>query len=85
MKEERRGMAEFEGDAAHSEFSKKKDIDVDIAGEKEVNDCPIEEVRLTVPITDDPTEPCLTFRTMGARPNIMCASSLCESVLWVPG
>ena len=33
------------------------------AGEKEVNDCPIEEVRLTVPITDDPTEPCLTFRT----------------------
>ena len=25
-------MAEFEGDAAHSEFSKKKDIDVDIAG-----------------------------------------------------
>ncbi|CBI39769.3 unnamed protein product, partial [Vitis vinifera] len=56
-------MAEFEGDAAHSEFSKKKDIDVDIAGEKEVNDCPIEEVRLTVPITDDPTEPCLTFRT----------------------
>ena len=32
MKEERRGMAEFEGDAAHSEFSKKKDIDVDIAG-----------------------------------------------------
>ena len=32
IKEERRGMAEFEGDAAHSEFSKKKDIDVDIAG-----------------------------------------------------
>ncbi|XP_043690280.1 oligopeptide transporter 1-like [Telopea speciosissima] len=31
--------------------------------EEEVNDCPIEEVRLTVPITDDPTMPTLTFRT----------------------
>ncbi|XVF33855.1 hypothetical protein REPUB_Repub18cG0007700 [Reevesia pubescens] len=31
--------------------------------EEEVNDNPIEEVRLTVPITDDPTEPALTFRT----------------------
>lgn len=29
----------------------------------EVNDSPIEQVRLTVPITDDPTIPCLTFRT----------------------
>ncbi|KAK4390449.1 Oligopeptide transporter 1 [Sesamum angolense] len=29
----------------------------------EVNDSPIEEVRLTIPITDDPTLPCLTFRT----------------------
>lgn len=28
-----------------------------------MNDCPIEEVRLTVPITDDPTQPALTFRT----------------------
>ncbi|KAM0908353.1 hypothetical protein ACQ4PT_015510 [Festuca glaucescens] len=28
-----------------------------------VDDCPIEEVRLTVPITDDPTLPVLTFRT----------------------
>ena len=33
------------------------------AGDEEVNDCPIEQVRLTVPITDDPTEPVLTFRT----------------------
>ncbi|CAN1835229.1 Oligopeptide transporter 5 [Linum perenne] len=32
------------------------------AGE-EVNDSPIEQVRLTVPITDDPTLPALTFRT----------------------
>ncbi|KAL7088462.1 hypothetical protein ACP275_13G128600 [Erythranthe tilingii] len=31
--------------------------------EEEVNDSPIEEVRLTVPITDDRTLPCLTFRT----------------------
>ncbi|KAM7270793.1 hypothetical protein ACFE04_030007 [Oxalis oulophora] len=30
---------------------------------EEVNDHPIEQVRLTVPITDDPTLPCLTFRT----------------------
>ena len=29
----------------------------------EVDDCPIEQVRLTVPITDDPTLPALTFRT----------------------
>ncbi|OVA10985.1 Oligopeptide transporter [Macleaya cordata] len=32
------------------------------AGE-EINDCPIEQVRLTVPTTDDPSLPCLTFRT----------------------
>ncbi|CAL1353870.1 unnamed protein product [Linum trigynum] len=30
---------------------------------EEVNDSPIEQVRLTVPITDDPTLPALTFRT----------------------
>ncbi|KAI8000096.1 Oligopeptide transporter 5 [Camellia lanceoleosa] len=30
---------------------------------EEVNDSPIEQVRLMVPITDDPTLPCLTFRT----------------------
>ncbi|PWA85807.1 oligopeptide transporter, OPT superfamily [Artemisia annua] len=30
---------------------------------EEVNDCPIEQVRLTVPTTDDPTLTCLTFRT----------------------
>ena len=33
------------------------------AGDKEVDDNPIEEVRLTVPITDDPSQPALTFRT----------------------
>ncbi|BAU01133.1 hypothetical protein VIGAN_11029800 [Vigna angularis var. angularis] len=31
--------------------------------ESEVDDSPIEQVRLTVPITDDPTQPALTFRT----------------------
>ncbi|CAD6248797.1 unnamed protein product [Miscanthus lutarioriparius] len=31
--------------------------------EEEVNEHPIEEVRNTVPITDNPSEPCLTFRT----------------------
>uniref|UniRef100_A0A7N0U998 Oligopeptide transporter n=1 Tax=Kalanchoe fedtschenkoi TaxID=63787 RepID=A0A7N0U998_KALFE len=30
--------------------------------EAEINDCPIEQVRLTVPITDDPTIPVLTLR-----------------------
>lgn len=30
---------------------------------EEVNDSPIEQVRLTVAVTDDPTLPCLTFRT----------------------
>ncbi|KAJ6967554.1 oligopeptide transporter 1-like isoform X1 [Populus alba x Populus x berolinensis] len=30
---------------------------------EEANDSPIEQVQLTVPITDDPTLPCLTFRT----------------------
>ncbi|ERN19210.1 hypothetical protein AMTRI_Chr10g7600 [Amborella trichopoda] len=30
---------------------------------EEINDNPIEQVRLTVPITDDPTLPVLTFRT----------------------
>ncbi|CAK9321750.1 unnamed protein product [Citrullus colocynthis] len=34
-----------------------------IVGEEEENDNPIEEVRLTVPITDDPSEAALTFRT----------------------
>ncbi|XP_019460501.1 PREDICTED: oligopeptide transporter 1-like [Lupinus angustifolius] len=29
----------------------------------EINDSPVEQVRLTVPITDDPTVPALTFRT----------------------
>ncbi|CAI0378726.1 unnamed protein product [Linum tenue] len=38
-------------------------IVLDDEKEEEVNDNPIEQVRLTVPITDDPTQPVLTFRT----------------------
>ncbi|KAI8000098.1 Oligopeptide transporter 5 [Camellia lanceoleosa] len=43
----------------------KLDFDTHFSDEisEEVNDSPIEQVRLTVPITDDPTLPCLTFRT----------------------
>ncbi|KAH7545404.1 oligopeptide transporter 1 [Ziziphus jujuba] len=36
---------------------------VETNADEENNDSPIEEVRLTVAITDDPTLPCLTFRT----------------------
>ncbi|XP_031264017.1 oligopeptide transporter 1-like [Pistacia vera] len=34
-----------------------------IVRDEYISDNPIEEVRLTVPITDDPTQPALTFRT----------------------
>ncbi|KAJ4725316.1 putative Oligopeptide transporter [Melia azedarach] len=37
--------------------------DIKVIGDEEVNDSPIEQVRLTVPITDDPSQPALTFRT----------------------
>ncbi|XP_057956720.1 oligopeptide transporter 5-like [Malania oleifera] len=52
-------MADSNGDGAPQskiteKFQTKKE---------EVNDCPVEQVRLTVPITDDPTLPALTFRT----------------------
>ncbi|KAG4143853.1 hypothetical protein ERO13_D06G218300v2 [Gossypium hirsutum] len=40
-----------------------KNIDIHETSDDEVNDSPIEQVRLTVPIVDDPTLPCLTFRT----------------------
>ncbi|KAL9660216.1 hypothetical protein QQ045_025028 [Rhodiola kirilowii] len=38
-------------------------LSVEIPVSDEIDDSPIEQVRLTVPITDDPTLPCLTFRT----------------------
>lgn len=40
--------------------------------EDEINDSPIEQVRLTIPITDDPTLPTFTFRTWVLGP-ITCA------------
>ncbi|XP_024157372.1 oligopeptide transporter 1 [Rosa chinensis] len=44
------------------DLSKRHHFDIDVIDD-EVNDNPIEEVRLTVPITDDPSQPTLTFRT----------------------
>ncbi|KAI5605085.1 hypothetical protein POPTR_001G370100v4 [Populus trichocarpa] len=41
----------------------KHHFEIDEAEAEEVNDNPIEQVRLTVPITDDPTQAVLTFRT----------------------
>uniref|UniRef100_A0A7N0UCG8 Oligopeptide transporter 1 n=1 Tax=Kalanchoe fedtschenkoi TaxID=63787 RepID=A0A7N0UCG8_KALFE len=38
-------------------------LSLEIPVSEEVDDSPIEQVRLTVPIEDDPTLPCLTFRT----------------------
>ncbi|XP_059662372.1 oligopeptide transporter 5-like [Cornus florida] len=60
-------MAGHNGDAVpHSDHPDNLYSDVDLtdkAGGEEMNDTPIEEVRLTVPITDDPSIPALTFRT----------------------
>ncbi|CAN8326030.1 unnamed protein product [Cochlearia groenlandica] len=50
----------------HEPKNQKLESNIFIADEEEgeeENDSPIEEVRLTVPITDDPTKPVLTFRT----------------------
>ncbi|KAL6661181.1 hypothetical protein ACP70R_000565 [Stipagrostis hirtigluma subsp. patula] len=49
-------------------YSRVRSARLDTNGERtdsveDVDDCPIEEVRLTVPITDDPALPALTFRT----------------------
>lgn len=41
--------------------------------EDEINDSPIEQVRLTIPITDDPTLPTFTFRTWVLGP-ITCGA-----------
>lgn len=59
--------------------------------EEEENDSPIEEVRLTVPTTDDPSLPVLTFRTwfLGLVSCILLAFvnqffSFRSNQLWVP-
>ncbi|XP_062168458.1 oligopeptide transporter 1 [Alnus glutinosa] len=41
----------------------KRETSIDLTGGEEENDSPIEQVRLTVLPTDDPTQPALTFRT----------------------
>ncbi|KAA8527085.1 hypothetical protein F0562_008686 [Nyssa sinensis] len=53
----------YDNEAFQSDFPKKLHLNVELDGEEEANDCPIEEVRLTVPTTDDPSVPALTFRT----------------------
>ncbi|KAJ0101225.1 hypothetical protein Patl1_03874 [Pistacia atlantica] len=53
-------------DAKSFETEKKQQTDIYADGDEKdenFNDNPIEEVRLTVPITDDPSMPALTFRT----------------------
>ncbi|XP_016163975.1 oligopeptide transporter 1-like [Arachis ipaensis] len=49
----------------HNEPQEKHHSKVSVDGDMidEVDDNPIEQVRLTVPITDDPNQPALTFRT----------------------
>ncbi|XP_010536754.1 PREDICTED: oligopeptide transporter 5-like [Tarenaya hassleriana] len=58
-------MSSFEvaGPETHPPEGKANTIIADEEAQEEVADSPIEEVRLTVPITDDPSEPVLTFRT----------------------
>ncbi|KAL8509769.1 hypothetical protein ACS0TY_016833 [Phlomoides rotata] len=40
-----------------------RNLEIEDPKDEYENDCPIEQVRLTVPATDDPTLPVLTFRT----------------------
>ncbi|KAG2682626.1 hypothetical protein I3760_11G199900 [Carya illinoinensis] len=56
------GSAE-NGILPQAKFPQNHEPNIELAGEEEVNDSPIEQVRLTVPPTDDPTQPALTFRT----------------------
>ncbi|PNX94560.1 oligopeptide transporter OPT family, partial [Trifolium pratense] len=58
-------MAGVVQDTFHIQTKEDHESKLAIADEddKEVDDSPIEQVRLTVPITDDPTQPVLTFRT----------------------
>ncbi|KAL5972430.1 OPT superfamily [Asimina triloba] len=61
-------MKESKGVELHEYYPADKSAPEQLDGivekaEDEINDCPIDQVRLTVPITDDPTLPVLTFRT----------------------
>ncbi|KAK0601663.1 hypothetical protein LWI29_026194 [Acer saccharum] len=55
-------MGTYVEDEVPQSFEKHQ-LKIDTNGDEEDNDNPIEEVRLTVPITDDPSLPALTFRT----------------------
>ncbi|KAK4852047.1 hypothetical protein QYF36_020620 [Acer negundo] len=52
-----------EDEVPKSKSLQKHQTSIDLNEDEEVDDNPIEEVRLTVPITDDPSLPALTFRT----------------------
>ncbi|KAK0599083.1 hypothetical protein LWI29_002191 [Acer saccharum] len=52
-----------EEEVPNSKSLQKHQTSIDLDGDKEVDDSPIEEVRLTVLITDDLSLPALTFRT----------------------
>ncbi|TKY62595.1 Oligopeptide transporter 5 [Spatholobus suberectus] len=54
---------EKEAEVSSTGVSQERVIENAEKDESTVDDCPIEQVRLTVPITDDPTQPALTFRT----------------------
>ncbi|XP_068339205.1 oligopeptide transporter 5-like [Pyrus communis] len=56
------GFNGFDG-VSEAKLPGKLQSDIDVIGDDEVNDSPIEEVWLTVPINDDPSQPTLTFRT----------------------
>ncbi|QHO26527.1 hypothetical protein HN51_023627 [Arachis hypogaea] len=56
-------MAEVVHNGLQVEKHQSKVSSVDGGIINEVNDTPIEQVKLTVPITDDPNQPSLTFRT----------------------
>ncbi|KAG6637836.1 oligopeptide transporter 1-like [Carya illinoinensis] len=57
------GHSETRGPQAKSPAEHEPNFDITKAGDEEFDDSPIEQVRLTVPPTDDPTQPTLTFRT----------------------
>ncbi|PNX60088.1 oligopeptide transporter 1-like protein, partial [Trifolium pratense] len=53
------GIVEDTASSVHTKDHDESKLAIDDDDDKEVNDSPIEQVRLTVPITDDPTQPAL--------------------------
>ncbi|XP_026407285.1 oligopeptide transporter 5-like isoform X2 [Papaver somniferum] len=74
------------GVAPHTKSNEKESISLG----DEINDSPIEEVRLTVPITDDATLPVLTFRTWVLGPTtcillaVLTARFECRQITIIP-